>query len=124
MTETMVTVQALSLSEPDCSPEKRLLLAVLLNAIGHLQRGPGHAVGREAAEWIRGELRGQQAAFSFDGICEALDLDAGRLSGALLRPFETAGASSVVVPRRQVRLERVQSVPRRYRARDRAIAVD
>lgn len=120
----MVTVQALSLSEPDCSPEKRLLLAVLLNAIGHLQRGPGHAAAREAAEWIRGELRGREAAFSFDDICEALDLDAGQLGRALLRPFENQGATSVVVPRRQVRLERVQSVPRRYRARERAITID
>ncbi len=111
-------------SEADRSPEKRLLLAVLLNAIGHLQRGPGHVLGREAADWIRGELRGQEAAFSFADICEALDLDAGQTARALLRPFDGSGASGVTVPRRQVRLERVQSVPRRYRARERAIAVD
>mgnify|MGYP000682543800 CR=1 FL=1 len=120
----MVTVQAVRLFEPDCSPEKRLLLAVLLNAIGHLQRGPGLAAGREAAEWIRGELRGRQPAFSFDVVCEALDLDAGQLGRALLRPFEAPGAASMVMPRRQVRLACVQSVPRRYRPRERAIAVD
>lgn len=111
-------------SEADCSPEKRLLLAVLLNAIGHLQRGPGHPAGREAAAWIRGELPGQQAAFSFADICEALDIEAAQMARALLRPFDAPGGSGVTVPRRQVRLERVQSVPRRYRARERAIAVD
>lgn len=119
-----MTVQEASCSEPDCSPEKRLLLAVLLDAIGQLRRGLGYPVAREAAEWIRGEVRGRHAAFSFEGICEALDLHAGQLARALLQPFEAVGRPGVVVPRRQVRLERVQSAPRRYRPRARAIAAD
>ena len=38
------------------SPEKRLRLAVLLNAITHLRRGAQDA--EEAARWVRGELDG------------------------------------------------------------------
>ena len=50
------------------SPEKRLRLAVLLNAITHLRRGAQDA--EEAARWVRGELDGVDASFSFLAICE------------------------------------------------------
>jgi hypothetical protein len=100
-------------SDAPGSPEKRLLLAVLLNAITHLQRGMTHPAGDEAARWVRGELDAMHATFSFRAICETLDLDADDLARALLG----ANASVRRLPRRQVRTQRVQGMPRRYRPR-------
>jgi hypothetical protein len=98
------------------SPEKRLLLAVLLNAITHLRRGHTSPAGAEAAGWVRGEVDAMHASFSFVAICETLDLDAEELSRALLGP---AGPIPLRrrLPRRQVRTQRLRGEPRRYRPR-------
>jgi len=53
-------------------PEKRLMLAVLLDAIVQLRR-PGSTGAAEAAAWITGA--GHDEPFSFRALCEALGLD-------------------------------------------------
>lgn len=98
------------------SPEKRLRLAVLLNAIGHLRRGRPHPAAEEAARWVRGEVDAMDASFSFEAICETLDLDPTEVARALLG---RDGEEPMVVhrlPRRQVRTERVYGASR-HRAR-------
>ena len=101
------------------SPEKRLRLAVLLNAITHLRRGSAHPAGEEAARWVRGEVDAMHVTFSFDAICETLDIDPGELARALLGSSESAAAPPRL-PRRQVRTQRLHGLPRRYRPRARA----
>ena len=49
-------------------PEKRLMLAVLLDAIIQLRR-PGSTGAIEAAEWIRGG-EATDSPFSFPVVCE------------------------------------------------------
>ncbi len=101
------------------SPEKRLRLAVLLNAIAHLRRGATHPAGEEAARWVRGELDAMHVSFSFRAICETLDIDADELARALLGMGDGESATRRL-PRRQVRTQRLHGVPRRYRPRMRA----
>jgi hypothetical protein len=76
-------------------PEKRLMAAVLLDAMVHLQRD-GSTGAAEVRAWIAGEGRGH--LFSFDNVCEALGLDAGYLARGL--------AARPRVPRGRVRLIR------------------
>ena len=102
------------------TPEKRLRLAVLLNAITNLQRGPEKPAAMEAEQWVRGELDAMHASFSFRAICETLDLDAEHLAQVLLR----GGPAYPRLPRRQVRTQRVHGVPRRYRPRVRIVAAE
>lgn len=99
-------------SSPDAigSPEKRLRLAVLLNAITHLRRGSAHPAGEEAARWVRGEVAAMHVSFSFDAICETLDLDAGELARALLGSA-VAPPAATRLPRRQVRTQRLRGRP-------------
>ncbi|HEY2389095.1 MAG TPA: hypothetical protein VGK30_19250 [Candidatus Binatia bacterium] len=59
-------------------PEKRLMLAVLLDAIIQLRR-PGSTGAIEAASWIAGEREPDQP-FSFRALCEALGLDPAYLT--------------------------------------------
>ena len=101
------------------SPEKRLRLAVLLNAIAHLRRGATHPAGEEAARWVRGELDAMHVSFSFRAICETLD-STPTSSPAPCSAWATATSSTRRLPRRQVRTQRLHGVPRRYRPRMRA----
>jgi hypothetical protein len=98
------------------SPEKRLRLAVLLNAITHLKRGGRRSAAEEAARWIRGEQDAMHVSFSFRAICETLDLDAETLAVALLRA-DAEGPKTAHLPRRQVRTQRLYGMARRYRPR-------
>jgi len=59
-------------------PEKRLMLAVLLDAIIQLRR-PGSTGAIEAASWIAGERDADQP-FSFRSLCEALGIDPAYLT--------------------------------------------
>ncbi len=60
-------------------PEKKLLLAILEDAIACYQKyifardGKGKALFREAESWV-GE-KGNEAVFSFDSVCEMLGFD-------------------------------------------------
>ncbi|TAJ98364.1 hypothetical protein EPO44_11760 [bacterium] len=70
-------------------PEKRLMLAVLEDAIACFQKYPfardskGRALFREAEEWIVEE--GSDWLFSFENICEVLALDPQYVRQGLLR---------------------------------------
>jgi hypothetical protein len=69
------------------SGEQRLTLAVLIDAINVLQswQGGGSARKRrnfaEAAQWVN--TRGTSYPFSFDSVCDALNIDSGLLRSRL-----------------------------------------
>jgi hypothetical protein len=65
-------------------PEKRLMLAVLMDAIVQLRRH-GSAGAIEAAAWIRGDGTEGASAFSFTAVCEALGLDPSYLARGVFR---------------------------------------
>jgi hypothetical protein len=96
------------------TPEKRLMFAVLLDAVIQLQRR--NSTGATEAEiWIRGE-EGDDAPFSFRNVCEALALDAAYLGRGLLA-WRGTHAATTRVPIRQLRTthRRVTPVVRRRR---------
>jgi hypothetical protein len=96
------------------TPEKRLMFAVLLDAVIQLQRR--NSTGATEAEiWIRGE-EGDAAPFSFPNVCDALGLDPTYLGRGLLSWRATPAATSRV-PIRQLRTShrRVTPVVRRRR---------
>ena len=70
-------------------PEKRLLIAILADAVNCFQRcglAPGRRnrrAGQESERWIMS--RDRDWPFSFENICEVLDLDADYLRANLLR---------------------------------------
>ena len=77
--------------DPQCrkTPEQQLMLAVLKDAVSCFQNyfdardKIGTSLFREAEEWIL--LQGKSNwLFSFDNICEALDLDSGYIREGLL----------------------------------------
>lgn len=76
-------------SKTGMEPEKRLMLAVLEDAVRCYQDSLAaegdtkRKLFAEAEEWFREE--GADAAFSFDSICEALDLNPEYVRKGLLR---------------------------------------
>lgn len=70
-------------------PEKRLMLAVLEEAIATFQRHVGSTSPRslrlveDVEEWT--DARGQDWPFSFENICEALNLEAEYVRGGMTR---------------------------------------
>ena len=76
-------------------PEKRLMAAVLLDAMVHLQR-EGSTGAAEVRAWIAGQ--GRDHLFSFATVCESLGLDCEYLARGL--------AQRPRVPRGRVRLVR------------------
>jgi hypothetical protein len=83
-------------------PEKRLMAAVLLDAVIHMQRR-GSTAALEAESWIRGE-EDAEAFFSFRNICEALGIDPGYLARGLLgwQADQVLEARGSIVSRRHV----------------------
>jgi hypothetical protein len=69
------------------SGEQRLMLAVLVDAINVLQSWQGGGCARkrrnfaEAAQWVN--TLGTSHPFSFDSVCDALDIDSGLLRSRL-----------------------------------------
>lgn len=80
-------------------PEKRLMLAVLQDAVGTLLKHAGSArngprrLVRDVEQWIN--ARNADWPFSFDNICAALNLDPAALREGLQRV--AAGGTSRVV---------------------------
>jgi hypothetical protein len=95
-------------------PEKRLMLAVLLDAILQL-RLHGSTGAIEAADWIRGGET--DSPFSFLAVCEALGLDPGYLTRGV---FAWARRAKESAPLRRSRLRRSQTRALRLSARRRA----
>ena len=81
------------------SGEQRLMLAVLVDAINVLQswRGNGRAHKRrnfaDAVQWVN--ARGTCHPFSFESVCDALEIDSellrSHLGGLTVRPANSAG---------------------------------
>jgi hypothetical protein len=74
-------------------PEKRLMLAVLEDAIACYQKyvlardGKGREMFRDAEEWISAEE--SEWLFSFDSVCEALGFNPAYVRAGLVRWKET-----------------------------------
>jgi len=89
------------------SGEQRLILAVLVDAINVLQHWKGTGSPRkrrnfaEAAQWV--SARGTIDPFSFDSVCEALDVDSELLRSRLLM-FTCRSADSARRPALSFRL--------------------
>ncbi len=104
-------------------PERRLRLAVLEDAIRDMQRYVGATSRRERAlyddalAWFLTDDRAE--TFSFQNVCDALDLDAEYIRGGLSRWRSElcagSGAPSRLLPRFVSR--RVQPQPRVHRRR-------
>ena len=104
-------------SRPCETPEKRLMFAVLLDAVIQLQRR--NSVGAIEAEiWIRGEAS-DDGPFSFRNVCEALGLDATYLAHGLLA-WRASPAATARVPVRQLRTTHRRVTPAVRRRRRRA----
>jgi len=89
-------------------PEKRLMFAVLLNAIIQLRSCDAHDAS-EAENWIRtNEIT--DSPFSFDNICEVLGIESNYLARGLLtwcrRPTPVPQS-----PLRQIRASRTRIAP-------------
>ena len=99
-------------------PEKMLMLAVLQDAISCFQRGvlasrdPDKSF-REAEDWLFNEK--SDWPFSFESICQALDLSPGYLKAGLIRWRRRATAK-----RFKVRLFYVVRIGRRARKNGRS----
>lgn len=100
-------------------PEKRLMFAVLLDAVIHLQRRDSRGAA-EAVEWIRGE--GEGSVFSFQNICESLGLEPTGLARALLAWHYGPRTTRLGVPARQLRTAHPKIRPLRQRRRRRVAA--
>lgn len=106
-------------TRPCETPEKRLMFAVLLDAVIQLQRR-NSVGGTEAEIWIRGEA-GDDGPFAFRNVCEALGLDATYLAHGLLA-WRASPAGTRRVPVRQLRTTHRRVTPAVRRRRRRAIA--
>jgi hypothetical protein len=87
--------------------EQRLMLAVLADAINILQDWRGSYSARkrrlfiDAARWVM--ARGSHVPFSFDNVCDALDISSGALRARL--SSLAAGAADSSVPITRLRLK-------------------
>ena len=104
---------------PTDIPEKRLMFAVLLDAVIHLQRRDSRGA-TEVAQWIREE--GDESVFSFANICEALGIEPLFLARGLLAWYTGTAAMPMGVPARQLRTAHRRITPLRQRRRRRASA--
>ncbi len=100
-------------------PEKRLMFAVLLDAVIHLQRRDSRGAA-EAVEWISGEPDG--SVFSFQNICESLGLEPTGIARALLAWHHGPKTTRLGVPARQLRTAHPRIRPLRQRRRRRVAA--
>jgi hypothetical protein len=119
--ETILPIQyfdRLSVRATDV-PEKRLMFAVLLDAVIHLQRRDSRGAS-EAAQWIEGAQ--DDSPFSFENICESLGLETTRLANALLAWHHGPGTTRLGVAARQLRIAHPRIRPLRQRRRRRAAA--
>jgi hypothetical protein len=98
-------------------PEKRLMFAVLLDAVILLRRRhtPGAA---EAERWVRGEDGDDESPFCFRNVCEALGIDPSYLARGLLT-WRVSGLP-YGMPVRQLRTSSRRVTPLARRRRDAA----
>jgi hypothetical protein len=110
--------------------EQRLMLAVLVDAINILQRWNRMGSARkrrtftDAAQWIL--MKGTNYPFSFDNVCDALNIDSEMLRRRLGVPARGHGATNRLGARRLRLRESIranQMTANRVRRRDRRAAV-
>jgi hypothetical protein len=71
-----------TLHKAELCNEQRLMLAVLVDAINLFRRGRGgNRALAEAARWV--DTRGTAHVFSFDNVCEALEIESEGLRSRL-----------------------------------------
>jgi hypothetical protein len=109
------------------SGEQRLMLAVLIDAINVLQSWKGTGSPRkrhnfaEAVQWVN--TRGTHHPFSFDSVCDALELDRqvlrSRLHGLTARPANSARRPALGHLRIKELSRRQQMTANRPRRRER-----
>ena len=80
--DTVLPVQFFTKTSLSDTPEKRLLFAVLMDAIAELARGEGQDAV-DAERWIRDET--DDVPIRFSDACELLGLEAPGLARGLLR---------------------------------------
>jgi hypothetical protein len=91
------------------TPEKRLLFAVLLDAVIHMQRR--NSVGAaEAEQWIRGEAN-DDSPFSFRNLCDALGIEPTYLARGLLTWRYAGPKREAGLPVRQFRISHRRVTP-------------
>lgn len=95
--DTILPVQYFDRTGASDTPEKRLMFAVLLDAILQLRRGDA-AVAVDAEQWIRDEI--EDAPISFSLACEVLGFEARNLACGLLS-WRSAAATGRGVPARK-----------------------
>jgi hypothetical protein len=114
----------------ELGPEKRLMFAVLIDALRCLEMGLARPASRKRTlaevEWWLFRARGDQL-FSFDSVCAALQIDPDHLRRGLLgwRDQRLAGKTSHMIRRSPVALcsrlgapvSRLRRAPRRGRGR-------
>jgi len=103
------------------TPEKRLMLAVLLDAIIHLQRRDTEG-SAEAARWIQAE--NDDGPFAFQSICTALGIEPSYLARGLLQWHASRSRVRVRVPTHQLGTRHQRVRPPRRRRRRTAAAVN
>lgn len=97
------------------TPEKRLMFAVLLDAVISLRRRNSSAAA-EAELWVRCEDE-DDTPFSFRNVCAALGIEATYLARGLLAWHTSHGSAHFGAPVRQLRTShrRVTSLGRKRR---------
>jgi hypothetical protein len=110
---------------PELTPEKRLMFAVLIDAVRCLEKGLKGPASRKRTlaevEWWLFRASGDQL-FSFDSVCAALEIDADHVRRGLLRwrDQKLAARTSRIIRRSPVALcprlgARVSHLPRTRR---------
>jgi hypothetical protein len=99
------------------TPEKRLMFAILVDAVIQLQRR-NTAGAAEAERWVRGEGE-EEPLFSFRDVCTALQIEPDYLSRGLLGRFGKEAPQTVPVPIRQLRTSHRKITALRKRRRRR-----
>ena len=102
------------------TPERRLLFAVLLDAVIQLQRR-NTAGSAEAERWIRNETD-TDSPFSFRNVCEALGIEPGYLARGLLSWRRTQIGTVPGIPVRQLRTSHRRVTPLGRRRRRAVVA--
>ena len=79
--DTMLPVQFFTRTAILNAPEKRLILAVLMDAVEQLQRGDAQSIS-DAERWIRDEI--EDPPIRFADACEVLGLEASSFAESLM----------------------------------------
>ena len=119
--EVMLPLQYFDRLTPHATdiPEKRLMFAVLLDAVIHLQRRDSRGAA-EVAQWIRED--DEESVFSFSNICDALGIAPVFLARGLLAWHSGTASAPMGVPARQLRTAHRRIRPLRQRRRRRVPA--